>query len=118
MKKIISKTLTTATLAAAAAGAIALGAGTAAAETSGVPDGQYNLVVGSPIGGVGAPGIGQVPVTIEGGTLTIAGQSGRLIPTADGAKAVIAGQRIELFGEAGDYGVEIHGSTWGQLHRR
>ena len=118
MKKIISKTLTTATLAAAAAGAIALGAGTAAAETSGVPDGQYNLVVGSPIGGLTAPGIGQTPVTIKDGVLTVAGQSGRLTPTADGAKTVIAGQPVELFGEDGDYGVEFAGSTWAHLHER
>jgi len=118
MKKIISKTLTTATLATAAAGAIALGAGTAAAEAGGVPDGQYNLVVGSPIGGLTAPGIGQVPVTITDGTLTIAGQSGKLTPTADGARTTIAGQRVELFGEDGDYGVEFAGSTWAQLHKR
>ena len=117
MKKIISKTLTTATLAAAAAGAIALGAGTAAAETSGVPDGQYNLVVGSPAGPL-APSIGQTPVTIKDGVLTVAGQSGRLTPTADGARTTIAGQPVELFGEDGDYGVEFAGSTWAQLHRR
>ncbi|GAA3042997.1 hypothetical protein GCM10010528_23270 [Gordonia defluvii] len=119
MKKInIRKTVAGTALAAAAAGAISLGAGTAAAETAGVPDGQYNLVVGSPINGLTAPGIGQTPVTIKDGVLTVAGQSGRLTPTADGAKAVIAGQPVRLTGFDGQYGVEVLGSTWGQLHRR
>mgnify|MGYP000240467202 CR=1 FL=1 len=118
MKKInIRKAVTTATLAAAAAGAIALGAGSASAETTGVPDGPYTLVVGSPAGPL-APAIGQVPVTIEGGVLTVAGQSGKLTPTSDGAKTVLAGQHVELFGEDGDYGVEFAGSTWAQLHKR
>ncbi len=114
MKKIIA----TAAFAAAAAGAVALGAGTATAETAGVPDGSYTLVVGSPIGGLTAPGIGQTPVTIKDGVLTVAGQSGRLTPTADGAKAVIAGQPVRLTGFDGQYGAEFLGSTWGQLHRR
>jgi len=118
MKKInITKAIAGTALAAAAVGSLALGAGTAAAETSGVPDGQYNLVVGSPAGPL-APSIGQTPVTIKDGVLTVAGQSGRLTPTADGARTTIAGQRVELFGEDGDYGVEFAGSTWAQLHKR
>ena len=42
----------------------------------------------------------------------------RRTPTADGAKAVIAGQPVRLTGFDGQYGAEFLGSTWGQLHRR
>lgn len=122
MKNInLTKSIAGTALAAAAVGSLALGAGIASAEIGGapgVPDGQYVLAVGSPIGGLTAPGIGQTPVTIKDGVLTVAGQSGRLTPTADGARTTIAGQPIELFGEDGDYGVEFAGSTWAQLHRR
>ena len=114
----IKKIAASIALASAATGAIALGAGTAAADTAGVPDGQYTIEILNPVLPLGAPAVASVPATVDDGTLTIAGQSGRLTPTADGARTVIAGQAVTLYGEDGSYGVLVGGSTWAQLHAK
>lgn len=102
-------------LAGAAAGAVALGTGTAAADTAGVPDGHYVASVVNPIRPAW-PSVATVPVTVRDGVLSVAGLSGRLVPTADGARTVIAGQAVGLHdGENGTYGIVINGSTWAHL---
>ena len=102
-------------LAGAAAGALALGTGTAAADTSGVPDGNYSAAVVNPIRPA-APPVATVPVTVRGGVLSVAGLSGRLTPTADGARTTLAGQSVVLHdGENGIYSVAINGSTWAHI---
>ncbi|MBS4103083.1 hypothetical protein [Tsukamurella paurometabola] len=117
MKNI--KTIATATaLAGAAAGALALGTGTgtAAADTAGVPDGNYSAEVLNPIRPVTSPPVATVPVTVSDGVLTVGGLSGRLTPTADGARTTLAGQPVVLSdGWNGTYGIVINGSTWAHL---
>lgn len=111
----ISKTVAATALAGAAAGALALGTGTAAADTSGVPDGNYSAAVVNPVRPA-APPVATVPVTVRGGVLSVAGLSGRLIPTADGARTVIAGQTVTVSdGWNGTYGIVINGSTWAHI---
>lgn len=116
--KNVKTTLAAIALASAATGAIALGAGPAAADTAGVPDGSYTVDVLNPVVPLGAPAVASLPATVDDGTLTIAGQSGRLTPTADGARTTIAGQAVTLYGEDGTYAVEVGGSTWAQLHAK
>ena len=115
MKNI--KTIATATaLAGAAAGAVALGTGTAAADTAGVPDGHYVAEVVNPIRPVMLPPVASVPVTVRDGVLSVAGLSGRLAPTDDGARTTLAGQSVVLHdGENGIYSVAINGSTWAHI---
>ncbi|UAK37182.1 hypothetical protein K8O93_18730 [Gordonia bronchialis] len=102
-------------LAGAAAGALALGTGTAAADTAGVPDGHYVAEVVNPIRPAW-PSVATVPVTVRDGVLSVAGLSGRLVPTADGARTVIAGQTVTVSdGWNGTYGIVINGSTWAHI---
>lgn len=111
MKNIVAATA----LAGAAAGALALGTGTAAADTAGVPDGNYSAAVVNPVRPA-APPVATVPVTVRGGVLSVAGLSGRLVPTEDGARTTLAGQSVGLHdGENGTYSVTIAGSTWAHL---
>lgn len=101
-------------LAGAAVGALALGTGTAAADT-GVPDGAYTASIVNPVLPLAAP-VASVPVTVRDGVITVAGLSGRLTPTADGARTVIAGQAVTVSdGWNGTYGIVINGSTWAHL---
>lgn len=112
IKNIIAATA----LAGAAAGALALGTGTAAADTAGVPDGRYSAEVLNPIRPVTSPPVATVPVTVSDGVLTVGGLSGRLTPTADGARTTLAGQPVVLSdGWNGTYGIVINGSTWAHL---
>ncbi|GAB05012.1 hypothetical protein GII30_02545 [Gordonia amarae] len=102
-------------LAGAAAGAVALGTGTAAADTAGVHDGHYTASVVNPVLPLAAP-VASVPVTVRDGVITVAGLSGRLVPTADGARTTLAGQSVGLHdGENGTYSVTINGSTWAHI---
>lgn len=111
MKNIVAATA----LAGAAAGALALGTGTAAADTAGVPDGRYSAEVLNPIRPASPP-VATVPVTVSDGVLTVGGLSGRLTPTADGARTTLAGQPVVLSdGWNGTYGIVINGSTWAHL---
>ncbi|GAB03884.1 hypothetical protein GII30_15035 [Gordonia amarae] len=112
MKNIVAATA----LAGAAAGALALGTGTAAADTAGVPDGHYVAEIVNPVPPVTSPPVATVPVTVRDGVLSVAGLSGRLAPTADGARTTLAGQSVGLHdGENGIYSVTINGSTWAHL---
>ena len=101
-------------LAGAAAGALALGTGDAAADT-GVPDGRYTASIVNPVLPLAAPPVASVPVTVRDGILTVAGLSGRLVPTDDGAKTVIAGQSVTLYGEGRSYTVAVNGAGWADL---
>lgn len=125
----------TATALAAAAGALVVGGGTASAAVGGVEDGAYTATwnVRSAPWSFG-PGytVASGPASIHNGLLTIAGQSGRLTATPDGARAVIAGVPVtvrtvpadyddegrEVGVEKGHYYFDVAGARGGVLRAR
>ena len=93
------KSTIAATALAAAAGTLALGGGSASAAVGGVEDGSYTATwnVRSAPWSFG-PGyrVASGPASIHNGVLTIAGQSGRLVATPDGARTTIAGVPVTV----------------------